>query len=152
VIAIAMGASASNPSFKGEWLVGVVLSLMLVASLWWSYFDREDRRAADKLVQAAPEERSRMGILGYWYAHLALLGHRADRCGDQAIARRPSQDGPPLRRDGSLHARGRFLQMGDGHAAHHRALPWRCCRAGAGISRNALECASGALSKSGGEV
>ena len=60
VIAIAMGASASNPSFKGEWLVGVVLSLVLVASLWWSYFDREDRRAADKLVAAEPEQRSRM--------------------------------------------------------------------------------------------
>src|SRR2546428_5163760 len=73
VIAIAMGASASNPSFKGEWLIGVVLSLVLVASLWWSYFDREDRRAADKLVAAEPEERSRMGILGYWYAHLALI-------------------------------------------------------------------------------
>jgi low temperature requirement protein LtrA len=73
VIAIAMGASASNPSFKGEWLVGVVLSLVLVAALWWSYFDREDRRAADKLFAAAPEQRSRMGLLGYWYAHLALI-------------------------------------------------------------------------------
>ncbi len=73
MIAIAMGASASNPSFKGEWLVGVVLALVLVAALWWSYFDREDRCAADKLVQAAPEERSRMGILGYWYAHIALI-------------------------------------------------------------------------------
>ena len=50
-----------------------MLSLVLVASLWWSCFDREDRRAADKLVAAAPEERSRMGILGYWYAHLALI-------------------------------------------------------------------------------
>ena len=73
VIAIAMGASASNPSFKGEWLAGVVLSLVLVASLWWSYFDRQDRRVADELVAAAPEQRSRMGILGYWYAHLALI-------------------------------------------------------------------------------
>src|SRR5712691_3147656 len=73
VIAIAMGASASNPSFKGEWLIGVVLSLVLVAALWWSYFDREDARAADKLVAAEPEQRSRMGLLGYWYAHLALI-------------------------------------------------------------------------------
>jgi low temperature requirement protein LtrA len=73
VIAIAMGASASHPSFKGEWLLGVVLSLVLVAALWWSYFDREDRRAADKLMAAAPEQRSRMGLLGYWYAHLALI-------------------------------------------------------------------------------
>jgi low temperature requirement protein LtrA len=73
VIAIAIGASASNPSFKGEWLVGVVLALALVSALWWSYFDREDRRAADRLVAAAPEKRSRMGLLGYWYAHLALI-------------------------------------------------------------------------------
>jgi len=73
VIAIAMGASASNPGFKGEWLIGVVLALVLVAALWWSYFDRGDRRAADKLVAAEPEQRSRMGLLGYWYAHLALI-------------------------------------------------------------------------------
>jgi low temperature requirement protein LtrA len=71
VIAIAMGASAS--AVKGEWLIGVVLSLVLVASLWWSYFDREDGGAADKLVAAPPEQRSRMGLLGYWYAHLALI-------------------------------------------------------------------------------
>jgi low temperature requirement protein LtrA len=38
-----------------------------------SYFGREDRRAADKLVAAEPEQRSRMGLLGYWYAHLALI-------------------------------------------------------------------------------
>ena len=73
VIAIAMGASTSHPSFRGGWLIGVVLSLVLVAALWWSYFDREDRRAADKLVAAAPEQRSRMGLLGYWYAHLGLI-------------------------------------------------------------------------------
>jgi low temperature requirement protein LtrA len=73
VIAIAMGAADSHSGVKGEWLVGVVLSLVLVASLWWSYFDREDRRAADKLVAAEPEERARMGLLGYWYAHLALI-------------------------------------------------------------------------------
>jgi low temperature requirement protein LtrA len=73
VIAIAIGASESHPSFKGEWLIGVVLALILVATLWWSYFDREDRRAADKLVAAEPEQRSRMGLLGYWYAHLALI-------------------------------------------------------------------------------
>ncbi len=54
-IAIAMGASAA--SLKGEWLAGGVLSLVLVASLWWSYFDREDRRAADRLVAAARERK-----------------------------------------------------------------------------------------------
>ena len=82
-----MGASASRPEVKGEWLVGVVLSLVLIASLWWSYFDREDRRAAQRLVAAAPEERSRIGLLGYWYAHLALILERPDtaNCGRRGI-------------------------------------------------------------------
>jgi len=71
IVAIAMGASASTE--KGTWVVGMVLSLVLVAALWWSYFDREDRRAADKLVAAEPERRARMGLLGYWYAHLAII-------------------------------------------------------------------------------
>lgn len=73
VIAIALGATGSDHSARGQWLVGVVLSLVLVSALWWSYFDREDKRAADKLVAAAPEKRARMGLLGYWYAHLALI-------------------------------------------------------------------------------
>src|SRR5260370_579883 len=42
VIAIAIGASASNPSFKGEWLIGVVVTLGLVAELWWGAVGRED--------------------------------------------------------------------------------------------------------------
>jgi low temperature requirement protein LtrA len=34
---------------------------------------QKDKRAADKLVAAPPEKRARMGLLGYWYAHLALI-------------------------------------------------------------------------------
>ena len=36
---------------------------------------------------AAPEERSRMGLLGYWYAHLALILERPDtaNCGRRGI-------------------------------------------------------------------
>ena len=37
-----------------------------------NHFDRGDRRAADKLAPA-PEQRARMGFLGCWYAHLALI-------------------------------------------------------------------------------
>jgi low temperature requirement protein LtrA len=71
VIAIALGAS--QQTLDAGRLGQIVLSLALVAALWWSYFDREDRRAERLLVAAQPEQRTRMGILGYWYAHLALI-------------------------------------------------------------------------------
>jgi low temperature requirement protein LtrA len=51
----------------------VVLSLLLVAAIWWSYFDRDDERARHALVSASPQTRSRMALLGYWYAHLAMI-------------------------------------------------------------------------------
>jgi low temperature requirement protein LtrA len=59
------GASASNRAVKGEWLVGVVLSLVLVASLWWSYFDREDRRAADRLGPVDIHQKSSEGAVNF---------------------------------------------------------------------------------------
>jgi low temperature requirement protein LtrA len=71
VIAIALGAS--QHTLGAVRLGEIVLSLALVAALWWSYFDREDGRAERLLVAAGPEQRARMGILGYWYAHLALI-------------------------------------------------------------------------------
>jgi low temperature requirement protein LtrA len=54
-------------------LAAIVLSLILIAALWWSYFDRDDERARHALVAASPQARSRMALLGYWYAHLAMI-------------------------------------------------------------------------------
>jgi low temperature requirement protein LtrA len=54
-------------------LAAIVLSLVLIAALWWSYFDRDDERARQALVAASPQARSRMALLGYWYAHLAMI-------------------------------------------------------------------------------
>jgi low temperature requirement protein LtrA len=54
-------------------LAAIVLSLVLIAALWWSYFDRDDERARHALVAASPQARSRMALLGYWYAHLAMI-------------------------------------------------------------------------------
>ena len=73
VVAIAMGASTSSGAVDLATLVEVVLCLLLVTALWWSYFDREDKSAEHLLVAASPERRSRMGLLGYWYGHLALI-------------------------------------------------------------------------------
>jgi low temperature requirement protein LtrA len=50
-----------------------VLSLVLVAALWWSYFDRDDERSEQALASASPEVRLRIALFGYWYAHLAMI-------------------------------------------------------------------------------
>jgi low temperature requirement protein LtrA len=51
----------------------VALALLLVAALWWAYFDRDDQRAEQAMAAADPATRGRMAILGYWYAHLAMI-------------------------------------------------------------------------------
>jgi hypothetical protein len=83
VIAIAMGASACNPAVKGQWLFGVVLSLVLVASLCWSYFDREDRRAADSIGRGLAR-RALAGLRSASGAAPAVPARAADAAGPSA--------------------------------------------------------------------
>jgi low temperature requirement protein LtrA len=73
VVDIGTGAGAPSHALDARTLAAVVLSLLLVAAIWWSYFDRDDERARQALVSASPQARSRMALLGYWYAHLAMI-------------------------------------------------------------------------------
>lgn len=73
VISIALGDGDSSRLLDVESLTGVLLSLALVASLWWCYFDRENEHAERLLAAASLTSRTRMGLLAYWYAHLALI-------------------------------------------------------------------------------
>lgn len=73
VVAIALGIGDITHLAEIGGLTGLVLALMLVAALWWSYFDREDQRAEDHFVAASLDQRTRMSLLGYWCGHLVLL-------------------------------------------------------------------------------
>src|SRR5258708_18642560 len=68
-----IGTGAASRALDARTLAAIVLSLVLIAALWWSYFDRDDERARHALVAASPQARSRMALLGYWYAHLAMI-------------------------------------------------------------------------------
>jgi low temperature requirement protein LtrA len=68
-----IGTGAAGQAFGPQSLVSVILSLALVAGLWWAYFGGDDARAEHQLVAARPAERPRMALLGYWYAHLAMI-------------------------------------------------------------------------------
>jgi low temperature requirement protein LtrA len=70
VVAIGIGAAGLAVDLS---LIGVaVLGLALVSGLWWTYFsDEEDVTHA--MREADHEERRRMALSGFSYAHYALL-------------------------------------------------------------------------------
>lgn len=70
---IAIGTGAADRALDLQTIIVIVLSLIFLATLWWSYFDRDDVRAEHALTSASQEERARMALLGYWYAHLAMI-------------------------------------------------------------------------------
>lgn len=70
---VAIGAGVSERPLGLETIAEIVLSLFLIAGLWWIYFDREDERAEHAMAAADPTTRGRMAILGYWYAHLVMI-------------------------------------------------------------------------------
>jgi low temperature requirement protein LtrA len=69
--AIASGASALR--LDAHTIGAVLLSLALIATLWWSYFDRDDERAEHVMRTMGPRARARVGVIGYWYSHLIML-------------------------------------------------------------------------------
>ena len=54
-------------------LTAIILALILIAALWWTYFDRDDERAREVMESASPDVRSHLALLGYWYTHLAMI-------------------------------------------------------------------------------
>ncbi|OAI53805.1 hypothetical protein AYO46_00170 [Betaproteobacteria bacterium SCGC AG-212-J23] len=71
VVAIATGSSPRG--FGSETVAEIALSFVLLATLWWCYFDRDDERAEHAMRIAGPRARGRMAIVGYWYGHLAMI-------------------------------------------------------------------------------
>ena len=71
---VAAIAAGSEPrGFSARTVAEIALSLVLVAALWWCYFDRDDQRAEHAMRIAGPKARGRMAIVGYWYGHLAMI-------------------------------------------------------------------------------
>ena len=70
---VAIGTGAGERPLDLEAAAEIVLSLCLIAGLWWIYFDRDDERAQQAMAAAPPVARGRMAILGYWYAHLVMI-------------------------------------------------------------------------------
>ena len=70
---VAIGSGAAALTLDGHAAGAVLLSLALIATLWWSYFDRDDERAEHAMRTLTAEARARVGVMGYWYSHLIML-------------------------------------------------------------------------------
>ena len=70
---VAIGTGASALTLDAHTVGAVLLSLALIATLWWTYFDRDDERAEHVMRTMGARERAHLGVVGYWYSHLIML-------------------------------------------------------------------------------
>jgi low temperature requirement protein LtrA len=68
-----IGTGAADHALDLSTLAAIVLALILIAALWWTYFDRDDERAREVMESASSDARSHLALLGYWYTHLAMI-------------------------------------------------------------------------------
>jgi low temperature requirement protein LtrA len=71
---VSIGLGALGRPISAELLLAALLTLALIAALWWAYFDSDERRAEHALVQAQGEKKTRMGLLAFGYAELVMIG------------------------------------------------------------------------------
>lgn len=71
---VAVGLATSSASIDGRDVVSLLCGLAIAVSLWWLYFDRIAEPTEAALLEAAGDERVRLGRDSYTYAHLPLVG------------------------------------------------------------------------------
>jgi low temperature requirement protein LtrA len=67
---VATGAGAQGRLRTGAVLLAVMLSLVLLATLWWVYFGGDDQRGAQALAGASAQGMPDLAFWGYSMAHL----------------------------------------------------------------------------------
>jgi low temperature requirement protein LtrA len=68
-----IGTGAAGHALDFSTLAAIILALILIAALWWTYFDRDDERAREVMESASSDARSQLALVGYWYTHLAMI-------------------------------------------------------------------------------
>ncbi|WP_109507684.1 low temperature requirement protein A [Nocardioides speluncae] len=70
---VAAGAGAGEIHFDARTIVTVLLALLLISALWWSYFDATGERVEQRLHDTADERRARLARDVYSYLHIPLV-------------------------------------------------------------------------------
>jgi low temperature requirement protein LtrA len=70
----AIGISASRRGVTGSLVSAAVLGLALTACLWWAYFGTGDDGRAERAFSAADrDQRPRLALSAYFFAHIPML-------------------------------------------------------------------------------
>ncbi|UOQ88564.1 low temperature requirement protein A [Agromyces endophyticus] len=70
---VSVGVGATGHEIEPALVVGAVLAVGLVASLWWCYFTGDDERAERAIAEAPREQRTRLALVAYYLEHLAMI-------------------------------------------------------------------------------
>lgn len=70
---VAVGIGASGLPIDPGLIAAAVLGLALVACLWWAYFVGDSERAEAALENAALDQRPKLAVNGFFYAHIPML-------------------------------------------------------------------------------
>ena len=70
---VAVGVGASGLPVNTRLITGAVLTIFLSASLWWTYFDKDQELAEHRMTEATPAERARMALFGFGLAHFVMI-------------------------------------------------------------------------------
>lgn len=71
---VSIGLGAINEKVTVELIASAVLTLALIAAMWWSYFERDEKAAEHGLTRATGPKRSRMALFAFGYAKLVMIG------------------------------------------------------------------------------
>ena len=70
---VSIGAGAAEVPIGWTLVLAIVLGIALAASLWWTYFDRDDVRAEHAMSRASGAMRARLALHAFYYAHLVMI-------------------------------------------------------------------------------
>jgi low temperature requirement protein LtrA len=70
---VALGSGIGDAAVGWPLVKVVGLGFALCAAIWWTYFDADDVRGEHALKAAPPEQRARLALLAYSYAHLGMV-------------------------------------------------------------------------------
>jgi low temperature requirement protein LtrA len=70
---VSIGVAAAAHALDAPLIVATVLSVGIVASLWWCYFAGDDVRAEEAIAAAPQASRTRLALVAYYLEHLAMI-------------------------------------------------------------------------------
>ena len=71
IVAISVGA-AGLP-LDASLLAAGGLALVIATCLWWLYFNEDDARAEEAMIEASPERRMRIALNAFFYAQIPMV-------------------------------------------------------------------------------